>query len=84
MADNAALPSIDAYALAAVLGVSPKEVYDLTKAGVIERGLGRLYSVEDSVRRYCDHLRQRANSSAINPVSQVDTEPLRLVSVNDT
>jgi hypothetical protein len=57
MADDAPLPSIDANALAQMLGVTPKEVYDLTKAGVIERGLGRLYSVEQSVRRYCDHLR---------------------------
>ena len=59
MADNAPLPSIDANALAQMLGVTPKEVYDLTKAGVIKRGLGRLYSVEDSVRRYCDWLRQK-------------------------
>ena len=47
-----------------MLGLSPKGIYDLTKAGVIERGLGRLYAVEDSVRRYCDHLRQRAASMA--------------------
>ena len=62
--DNAPLPSVDANALAAMLGLSPKAIYDLTKAGVIERGLGRLYAVEDSVRRYCDHLRQRAASMA--------------------
>jgi hypothetical protein len=37
--------------------VTPKEVYDLTKAGVVERQAGRLYPVEDSVRRYCDWVR---------------------------
>ena len=31
-----------------MFGVTPKEIYDLTKAGVIARGLGRLYSVEDT------------------------------------
>jgi hypothetical protein len=56
MADNAAL---DANALARMLGVSPKEIYDLTKAGVVERGEGRLYSVEDSVQRYCEWLRRQ-------------------------
>jgi hypothetical protein len=55
MADNAALQSVDANALAQMLGVSPKEIYDLTKVGVIETG--RLYAVEDSVRRYYDWLR---------------------------
>jgi hypothetical protein len=63
MADNAPLPSIDANALAQLLGVTPKEVYDLTKAGVIERGLGRLYAVENSVRRYCEWLRSSGRLS---------------------
>jgi hypothetical protein len=31
--------------------IPPMEVYDLTKAGIIERGLGRQYPLEDSVRR---------------------------------
>ena len=53
MADKAALPSVDANALAQLIGVTPKEVYDLIKAGVVQRGTGRLYWVEDSVRRYC-------------------------------
>jgi len=39
--------------------VSPKVVYDLTKVGVLEHGAGRLYPLEDSVRRYCDHIRGR-------------------------
>ena len=41
MADDAPLPSIDANALAQMLGVTPKEVYDLTKAGVIWVGSTR-------------------------------------------
>jgi hypothetical protein len=36
------LPSISANTLARCLGVTPKEVYDLAKAGIIERGSGRL------------------------------------------
>ena len=54
-----AVSPIDANALAQMLGISPKEVYDLNKAGVIERGLGRLYSVEASVQRYCEWLRRQ-------------------------
>jgi len=50
---------VSAQTLARWLGVSPKVVYDLTKAGVIEHGAGRLYPLEDSVRRYCDHIRQQ-------------------------
>lgn len=51
------LPAVDANTLARILGVTPKEIYDLTKAGVIERGAGRLFPLEDAVRRYCDHIR---------------------------
>jgi hypothetical protein len=51
--------SVSAQTLARWLGVSPKVVYDLTKAGVIEHGPGRLYPLEDSVRRYCDHIRRQ-------------------------
>ena len=54
------LPAVSANTLARCLGVTPKEVYDLAKkAGIIERGSGRLYPLEDSVRRYCDHIRRR-------------------------
>ena len=53
------LEAVAAQTLARWLGVSPKVVYDLTKAGVIEHGPGRLYPLEDSVRRYCDHIRQQ-------------------------
>jgi hypothetical protein len=37
------LPAVDAAALARLLGVPPKEIYDLAKAGIIERGAGRLF-----------------------------------------
>jgi hypothetical protein len=47
-----------AQTLARWLGVSPKVVYDLTKTGVLEHGAGRMYALEDSVRRYCDHIRR--------------------------
>jgi len=53
------LPAVSAQTLARWLGVSPKVVYDLTKAGIIEHGAGRLYQLEESVRRYCDHIRQQ-------------------------
>ena len=51
------LPAVDANTLARLLGLGPKEIYDLAKAGVIERGAGRTFALEDSVRRYCEHLR---------------------------
>jgi hypothetical protein len=53
------LPAVSANTLARCLGVTPKEVYDLTKAGIIERGPGRQYPLEDSIRRYCDHIRRQ-------------------------
>jgi hypothetical protein len=53
------LPAVSAQTLARSLGVSPKVVYDLTKAGVIEHRTGRMYALEDSVRRYCDHIRRQ-------------------------
>jgi len=53
------LPAVSATALARCLGVTPKVIYDLTKEGVIERGSGRLFQLEDSVRRYCEHLRRQ-------------------------
>jgi len=56
---EAPLPAVSANTLARCLGVTPKVVYDLTKSGIIERGSGRLYPLADSVRRYCDHIRQQ-------------------------
>ena len=59
--DNAPLPAVSANTLARYFGVSPKVIYDLAKAGVIERAAGRLFPLEDSVRRYCEHLRNQRN-----------------------
>jgi hypothetical protein len=53
------LPAVSANTLARCLGVPPKVIYDLAKAGIIERGSGRLFELEDSVRRYCQHLRRQ-------------------------
>jgi hypothetical protein len=44
-------------ALGRWLGLTGKEVYDLAKAGILVR-VGRAYRLEDSVRRYCEHLRR--------------------------
>jgi hypothetical protein len=54
------LPPVSANTLARCLGVTPKVVYDLAKVGVIERGAGRLFPLEDSVHRYCEHIRRHA------------------------
>ena len=62
------LPAVDANALARLLGVSPKEVYDLAKAGVIERGAGRLFPLEDAVPKYCEHLRGQIGGSLAQAV----------------
>jgi hypothetical protein len=43
--------------LARWLGLPPKEIYGLTKAGVLERGAGKLFDLENNVRRYCEHVR---------------------------
>jgi hypothetical protein len=53
------LPAVSANTLARCLGVPPKVIYDLAKAGIIERGSSRLFELEDSVRRYCQHLRRQ-------------------------
>ncbi len=60
--DKITLPAVSANVLAACFGVTPKEVYDLAKAGVIERGAGRLFGLEGNVRRYCEHLREKAQA----------------------
>jgi len=57
------LPAVSGNTLARCFGVTPKVVYDLAKAGVIERGAGRLFPLEDSVRRYCDYLRRQVGGS---------------------
>ena len=57
---EAPLPAVSANTLAR----TPKIIYDLTKEGVIERGSGRLFQLEDSVRRYCEHLRRQTGGSS--------------------
>jgi hypothetical protein len=55
----ATLPPVSSDTLARCLGVSPKVIYDLAKAGIIERSSSRLFPLEDSVRRYCEYLRRQ-------------------------
>ena len=62
--DESPLPAVSSNTLARCLGVSPKDIYDLAKAGIIERGSGRLFPLEESVSRYCDHLRRKASDSS--------------------
>jgi hypothetical protein len=62
--DEVSLPAVSANTLARCLGVAPKVIYDLAKAGIIVRGNGRLFPLEDSVRRYCEHLRQTITEMA--------------------
>jgi hypothetical protein len=57
---DAPLPAVSSNTLASCFGVSPKVIYDLAKAGIIERSSARLFPLEDSVRRYCEHLRRQA------------------------
>ena len=64
MIEEAPLPAVSANALARYLGVTPKDVYDLAKAGILERGSGRLFALEDNARRYCDHLRQTISENS--------------------
>jgi hypothetical protein len=65
---NGQLPDVDGAALARILGVGTKTIYDLWKAGVIERGAGRLFEIEDSVRKYCEHLRGQIGGSLAQAV----------------
>ena len=58
---EAPLPAVSANTLARCLGVTPKIIYDLTKE---VRGSGRLFQLEDSVRRYCEHLRRQTGGSS--------------------
>jgi hypothetical protein len=47
--------------LARWLGVSGKAVYDLAKAGILVRVGRDQFLLEESVRRYCEHIRQSAS-----------------------
>jgi biotin operon repressor len=57
--------------LARWLGVSRKEIYDLGKVGILVR-VGRTYRLEESVRRYCEHLRQTLTGKRAAPTSSAD------------
>jgi len=61
--NEASLPAVSANTLARCLGVAPKVVYDLAKAGIINRGIGRVFPLEESVRLYCEHLRRQIGGS---------------------
>jgi hypothetical protein len=60
---EATLPAVSPNTLARCLGVSPKVIYDLAKVGIIERSSAKLFPLEDSVRRYCEHLRRQTSGS---------------------
>jgi len=54
--------------LARWLGISGKAVYELAKAGILVRVSRDQFYLEESVRRYCEHLRQAASQrSALLP-----------------
>jgi biotin operon repressor len=57
--------------LARWLGVSRKEIYDLGKIGILMR-VGRTYRLEESVPRYCEHLRQTLAGKRAAPTSSAD------------
>jgi hypothetical protein len=62
---EAPLPAVSSNTLARCFGVSPKIIYDLAKAGIIERSSARLFPLEDSVRRYCEHLRRQLGDGPV-------------------
>ena len=47
--------------LARWLGISGKAVYDLAKAGILVRISRDQFSLEESVRHYCEHIRRTAS-----------------------
>ena len=52
---------VTAAVLAKWLGVSRKTVFELAKAGVAVRVRRGLYALEESVTRYCEHVRRTAS-----------------------
>jgi phage terminase Nu1 subunit (DNA packaging protein) len=46
--------------LARWLGVSGKIVYELAKEGIVVRATREEFLLEESIRRYCEHIRQTA------------------------
>ena len=74
-------PVATAPVLARWLGISGKAVYELAKAGVLVHVTRDHFLLEESVRRYCDHIRRTASQhdtdagvkapSVVRPVSGV-------------
>jgi hypothetical protein len=58
---------VTAEELARWLAISPKDVYDLTRAGVLVRGVGRRFELEANVRRYIMHLRGQSLKATDDP-----------------
>lgn len=54
-------PVATAPVLARWLGISGKAVYELAKAGVLARVSRDHFLLEESVRRYCEHIRRTAS-----------------------
>ena len=53
--------AVTAPILARWLGVSGKTVYELAKAGIVVKAGRGLYKLEESVTRYCEHVRRTAS-----------------------
>ncbi len=68
---------VDGPTLARWLGISGKAVYDLGRAGVLVRA-GGMYRLEESVRGYCEHLRQAAaqQGTEVAPRADIAGEPV--------
>ncbi len=62
---------VDGPTLARWLGVSGKAVYDLAKLGIAVRAAGGRYDLEQSVRRYCEHLRQSSAQPSTVPADEL-------------
>ncbi len=71
---------VDGPTLARWLGVSGKAVYDLGRAGILVRAGGGMYRLEESVRGYCEHLRQAAaqQGTGVAPRADIAGEPVAL------
>ena len=54
-------PVASAPTLARWLGISGKAIYELAKAGVLVRVSRDHFLLEESVRRYCEYIRQGAS-----------------------
>lgn len=62
--------------LARWLGISGKTVYELAKSGVLVRVSRDQFLLEESVRRYCDHIRRAAPDRDGHTSRQAHVEPI--------